>query len=98
MCKGNSLHKKKKKKHGMCNRNFPDKNEAGVGCVRERTLIKLKPARDVLRQTPPDKNEPSTGCVRETPPDKHKVSMGCVRETPPIKMKPAWAVKEKVRW
>ena len=27
--------KRKKSKHGMCMRNFPDKNKANMGCVRE---------------------------------------------------------------
>ena len=48
MCKSNSLQKEYiYKQHGMCKRNSPDINEAGMGCVRERTVRKLKPARDV---------------------------------------------------
>ena len=32
----------------MCKRNFPDKNEASMGCVREtRQIKKMKPAWDV---------------------------------------------------
>ena len=31
----------------MCKRNYPDKNEASTGCVRETPEMKKKPARDV---------------------------------------------------
>ena len=31
----------------MCKRNFPHKNEASTGCVRETPQIKMKPAWDV---------------------------------------------------
>ena len=63
MCKRNSADKNEKRnQHGMCNTNFPDKNEGKTGkckrkpphknkvsmaCVRETPVIKMKPARDV---------------------------------------------------
>ena len=39
--------KEKRSQHGMCKRNFPDKNEDDTGCVRETSQIKMKAARDV---------------------------------------------------
>ena len=36
----------------MCKRNFPQKNEASTGCVRETPQVKIKPALDVEEKIP----------------------------------------------
>ena len=36
----------------MYKRNYPDKNEASTGCVKETPCIKMKAA--CVRETPPD--------------------------------------------
>ena len=46
----NKKETKKSSKHGMCNRNSPDKKKkkkASTGCVRETPNIQMKPAQDV---------------------------------------------------
>ena len=66
----------------MCKRNFPDKNEASTGCVRE-TLQKNKKNKNIKKIS-------QLGmCKRNSPHTKNKASVGCVRETPQLKMKPA---------
>ena len=51
--------KEKKRQHGMCKRNSPQKNKVSTVCVRETLQIKKK---DIM------------GCVRETPHIKTKAA------------------------
>ena len=70
---------KKRSQHGMCKRNSPDKNEAGMGCGRETPQIKKE-----------KRNQ--HGVCKTNSQQKDKASMGCVRETPQLKIKPAWVM------
>ena len=90
----------------MCKRNFPDKNEASTGCVRETPQIKNKKISQhgLCKRISPGKKElpkfkikklnkkSQHGMCKRNTPQKNKASVGCVIETPQVERKPAWDV------